>query len=132
MNVEREDVWVFGDKHTGIHLTKFSWHKIERHTLVKGKSSTDDPGLREYWKEREKAKAKELLPTTQKIAKKQGFLCSVCGESLFNGEEIHKHHIVPQHQGGKDTYSNLRLVHLFCHQQIHSKTQNRKIHGDAV
>ena len=123
LNLERNDHWVFGDKHTGAYLTKFSWYKIERHTLVKGKSSPDDPNLKEYWKVREKAKAKELLPSYQKIAKKQGFVCPTCGESLFNGEEIHKHHIIPRHQGGKDAYSNLRLVHLFCHQQIHSTTQ---------
>ena len=123
LNLDREDNWVFGDKHSGSHLVKFNWHNIVRHTLVKGKSSIDDPTLKEYWKKREEAKAKELLPSTQKIAKKQGFNCEICGCSLFNGEEIHKHHIVPRHQGGKDTYSNLRLVHLFCHQQIHSKTQ---------
>lgn len=26
-------------------------------------------------------------------------------------------------KGGKDTYSNLALVHLLCHQQIHVKTE---------
>ena len=125
LNLDREDKWVFGNKHTGNFLQKFSWNKIERHTLVKGKSSPDDPSLKEYWEKRSEAKAEELLPSLQKIAKKQKFVCLVCGESLINGEEIHKHHIKPRHLGGKDTYSNLRLVHLFCHQQIHSKTQNR-------
>lgn len=121
LNLERNDYWVFGDKHTGTYLTKFSWIKIERHTLIKGKSSVDDPNLREYWKKREKGKAEELTSSYQKIAKKQGFVCTLCGETLFNGEEIHKHHITPRQHGGQDTYSNLRLVHLFCHQQIHSK-----------
>lgn len=120
LNLKREDKWVFGDKHSGNHLTKFSWSEIERHILIKGRSSPDDPSLKEYWYERNKAKAKELIPSYQKIAKRQEFVCPMCNESLFNGEEIHKHHIVPRHQGGKDTYSNLQLVHLFCHQQIHS------------
>lgn len=121
LNLNREDNWVFGDKHTGQHLIKFQWSEIERHTLVKGRSSPDDPSLREYWKKRDKAKAKALLPSTQKIAYNQEFVCPVCGDSLFNGEEIHQHHIVPRHQGGKNTYSNLQLVHLFCHQQVHSQ-----------
>lgn len=123
LNLDRKDVWVFGDKRTGIHLLKFGWNKIERHTLVKGKASPDDPNLKDYWEKREKAKAKELIPSHQKIAEKQEYNCPECGETLFNGEEIHKHHIVPREHGGKDTYSNLRLVHYFCHQQIHSKTQ---------
>lgn len=99
----------------------FRWFKIERHTLVKGKSSPDDPKLKEYWEKRNKDKTKELKPTYQEIAKRQGNICPICGESIANGEKIHKHHITPRHKGGKDTYSNLRLVHLFCHQQIHSK-----------
>lgn len=122
LNLNREDNHVFGDKRTGAYLQKFSWFEIERHTLVKGKSSPDDADLKEYWEKREKGKTKELTPSHQGIAKKQGNVCPICGESLTNGEEIHKHHIVPRHKGGKDTYSNLRLVHLFCHQQIHSKT----------
>lgn len=121
LNLNRDDNWVFGDKHTGQYLLKFQWSAIERHTLIKGKSSPDDPNLKEYWEKRNKAKAKELIPSSQKIAKRQEFVCPICGESLFNGEDTHLHHIVPRHQGGKDTYSNLQLVHMFCHQQIHSK-----------
>jgi RNA-directed DNA polymerase len=49
---------VFGDKHTGKHLLKFSWFKISRHELVRGTSSPDDPDLRDYWWERQKVNAK--------------------------------------------------------------------------
>lgn len=121
LNLNREDSWVFGNTHTGEHLLKFQWSAIERHILIKGRSSPDDPSLKEYWEKRNKTKIKELRPSSQKIAKRQECVCPVCGESLFNGEETHQHHIVPRHQGGKDTYSNLQLVHLFCHQQIHSQ-----------
>lgn len=37
LNLDNGDNWVFGNKHTGTLLQKFSWNKIERHTLVKGK-----------------------------------------------------------------------------------------------
>jgi RNA-directed DNA polymerase len=29
----------------------------------------------------------------------------------------------PDRRGGKDSYSNLALVHLLCHQHIHAQTQ---------
>ena len=122
LNLDRQDNWVFGNKQTGRHLLKFSWFNIERHTLVQGKSSPDDPSLKEYWKQRNLAKAKDHAKSIQKIAQKQGCVCPICGDSLFNGEEIHKHHKIPRTAGGKDTYSNLQLVHLYCHQQIHSGT----------
>lgn len=60
LNLDRNDRWVFGDKHTGAYLLKFSWFPIERHTLVKGRASPDDPALKDYWKERQAAKAKDL------------------------------------------------------------------------
>jgi RNA-directed DNA polymerase len=120
LNLERNDNWVFGDNRTGGHILKFSWSAIERHVMVKGTSSADDPYLKEYWANRSKAKAKELKPSYQKVSKNQGHVCPLCGESLFNEEVLHLHHNVPRHLGGKNTYSNLKLVHLFCHQQIHS------------
>lgn len=120
LNLEREDKWVFGNKHSGTYLLKFSWFSIERHTLIQGNSSPDDPNLREYWEKRNQAKAQGLKPSYQKIAKRQEWLCPTCDVSLFNGEEIHRHHKIPKGEGGKDTYSNLQLVHLYCHQQIHS------------
>jgi RNA-directed DNA polymerase len=122
LNLDRQDNWVFGNKQTGRHLLKFSWFKIERHILVKGKSSPDDPALKEYWKQRNLAKAKNHAKSIQKIAQKQGCVCPVCGDSLFNGEEIHKHHKIPKKDGGKEVYSNYQLVHLYCHQQIHLGT----------
>jgi len=117
MNKGRKDNWVFGDKHTGSYLLKFKWIKIERHVLVKGRSSPDDPSLQAYWKAREKAKAKELAPGRKKLADNQKGICTICGESLFNGEEIQKDHITPRDQDGQDSNDNAQLVHLYCHQQ---------------
>jgi RNA-directed DNA polymerase len=120
LNTERGDNWVFGDKQTGMFLQMFKWFPIERHALVQGNASPDDPSLRDYWAKRMAAKAKDLVPSRQKIARKQKGLCLRCGESLFNGEEIHLHHKVWKSKGGEDKYSNFELVHLFCHQQIHA------------
>ncbi|MGD1857674.1 MAG: HNH endonuclease, partial [Leptolyngbyaceae cyanobacterium] len=30
------------------------------------------------------------------------------------------HHRLPKAKGGKNTYDNLVLLHLFCHQQLHA------------
>lgn len=119
LNLDKSDRWVFGDKRSGVHLLKYTWFPVKRHILIKGKASPDDPTLRDYWHSRERQKSSELLPSLQKIAKHQNWKCRVCRESLFNGEEMHIHHKIPRSQGGQDTYKNLELVHLFCHQQIH-------------
>ena len=125
-NLDRPlDRWVFGSKQTGAYLLKFRWFPIQRHVLVKGYSSPDDSNLRDYWRQREKAKVKtELIPSRQKIAKRQDYVCPVCGESLLNGEDLQLHHRKPLAQGGDDSYKNLQLLHLYCHHQVHSGTVN--------
>jgi RNA-directed DNA polymerase len=119
-NRSKGDTWVFGDKQTGAYLLLFRWFKIERHILVRGTASPDDPRLRGYWDRRAAARAKDLRPSLQKITKDQGYVCSVCGETLFKDEEIQTHHLEPRSQGGRDSDTNLTLTHLYCHQQIHS------------
>ncbi|WP_051035598.1 group II intron reverse transcriptase/maturase [Fischerella muscicola] len=123
LNLDRNDYWVFGDKQTGQYLLKFSWFNIRRHTMVKGDASPDDPALREYWDLRNNRKSHSLIPSYQKLAQKQGYKCSVCGESLFNDEPLQKHHKIPRSKGGKDSYANLELMHYYCHQQLHSVGQ---------
>ncbi len=120
LNLDRMDNWVFGNKESNNYLLKFMWFSIERHTQIKGTSSPDDPELRQYWTKRERSKSIALEPSNQKIAKRQNYLCPVCYESLFNGETLHRHHIIPRHQNGKNYIANLQLVHYYCHQQIHS------------
>jgi len=120
LNPNSRDRWIFGDKHEGIYLLRFSWFPIERHILVKGKSSPDDPTLQEYWRKRNMAKAKNLRPSKGKIARKQSGGCPVCGESLFNDEELGIHHKKPIKEGGTNSYGNLQLLHLYCHQQVHA------------
>jgi RNA-directed DNA polymerase len=121
--LDRLDPWVFGNKQTGSHLLKFSWFPIERHVLVKGTASPDDPCLKDYWMKRQAAEAKDLTFSKQKLAKRQKGRCPECGESLFNDEELQVHHLLTRSQGGKSSYSNLALVHLLCHQHIHAKTE---------
>jgi RNA-directed DNA polymerase len=133
LNPKREDHWVFGNKVSGRYLLKFRWFKIERHVLVRGNASPDDPSLREYWWKRNAAKAKDLLPSRQELARRQDHRCYVCGETLYNDEELHMHHLEPRREGGKESYRNLRLIHLYCHQQRHAgETERRTITEEFV
>ncbi len=126
INLNRQDKWVFGDKKTGDHLLKFQWTKIQRHIMVKRTYSPDDPMLKEYWLSRSRIKVKSLVPSRQKMAEKQGFICPVCNHTLFNDETLHNHHILPLAKGGPDKYHNLLLVHESCHIQIHSSVYQTK------
>lgn len=118
LNLDRNNRWVFGDKPTGKHLLWFGWFPIERHVLVQGDASPDDPSLRAYWEERNLAKVKDLIPSKQRIAKKQGGLCPRCDVTLFNDEPLKIHRKKPRSEGGGDNYGNLQLLHLLCHQQL--------------
>jgi RNA-directed DNA polymerase len=121
MHSQKEDNWVFGDKDTGRFLLKFQWFNIQRHTLVKGTASPDNPTLRWYWNNRQKLYASELPPWSRKVAQAQANVCGVCGDSLFNGEELQVHHQQWRTRGGTNRYDNLVYRHLYCHQQIHAQ-----------
>lgn len=115
--------WVFGDKITGKFMLNFSGTKIERHVMVSKRNSPDDPDLKEYWEKRQNRndnnESKKLRSLHKRVAQKQNYKCPVCGESIFNGEQRHLHHIKPKCKGGKDTIKNLVWVHMTCHHKIH-------------
>ena len=117
------DNWVFGDKKSGTFMLKFSWTKINRHSLVRQRSSPDDPVLTEYWQKRrnnfQKSEAKKLSGKYNEAAYRQNYKCPICSQSLFNDETLHLHHIIPKNEGGKDNVKNLMWLHLYCHHKVH-------------
>jgi RNA-directed DNA polymerase len=117
----------------GAYLLKLSWTPIRRHVLVKGAACPDDPTLRGYWIERERRKIDNdlLPPRLTGLARAQRGLCSHCGASLFNGEALNRHHLLPKRDGGSDERPNLRLLHLYCHQQIHTAVSPARKPSDA-
>ena len=120
--------WVFGDKQIGSFMLQFSWFNIERHTLVRQRSSPDDPSQKEYWAKRNRKvdnlKAKRWNRKKEYVAHRQKYQCPICGQSLFNEEPLHLHHIVPRCKGGKDTAENLVWLHLYCHHKVHYQKVN--------
>lgn len=107
-------------------LNNISSTPIVRHIKVKGNSSPDDPSLRNYWQKRATDSGKKYWTKGSKneaIANFQSWKCPVCGDSLFNGEPIETHHIVPAAEGGSDDTENLKHLHKACHKQVHTKTK---------
>jgi RNA-directed DNA polymerase len=113
-------------KEKDLILYPIAYTPIERHIKVKGESSPDDPSLKEYWKKRHQKYGKSYWERNSRnynIAQNQNWKCPICGESLFNEEEIETHHIVPVAQGGRDDLENLQHLHKACHKQEHSKSK---------
>jgi 5-methylcytosine-specific restriction endonuclease McrA len=127
----RRDKWVFMDKTNGeeVYLWKLSWTPIQRHVLVKGRNSPDDPLLAGYWSRRQAQKGRFLFKKRSILWRRQAGLCKVCLEPIDNGEEVEEHHVLPRKLGGKDSIDNLLLLHGACHKQVHSKYNQQ---GDLI
>lgn len=70
----------------------------------------------EYFnKRKEKIIEAKFRTTIYKIYEQK---CPICGESLYNGELVELHHIVPQKSKGKYSLDNILPLHQICHQQV--------------
>ena len=129
-----QDHWVFGEvSETGTyHLSKMAWTRIEKYHMVAGDASPEDPDLVEYWDGRRRRRAGSLRAYFKTLYILQKGLCPHCGGELFNGEELHRHHVVPLSRGGKDHWRNMQLVHLFCHQQVHAISRRELLEPYAL
>lgn len=110
-------------------VIKISQIPIIRHVKVKGTSSPDDPTLVKYWEQRRTSTGKirwDRKSKYYKVAENQRWKCPVCDENLFNGEELHTHHIIRVKDGGTEDEENLVHVHKACHLHIHSGKQSGK------
>jgi RNA-directed DNA polymerase len=104
---------------------------IQRHVQVKGTASPDDPQLIDYWQKRKTRYGKSYWDKSSKlyrVARTQNWHCPNCGEHLFNGEELHLHHVIPIQQGGTDQENNLLWLHKPCHLQTHMSKKQSGMH----
>ncbi|MFK0730233.1 MAG: group II intron reverse transcriptase/maturase [Gloeotrichia echinulata HAB0833] len=114
--------WVFSvtrDGKVAETLTSHASKKIVRQVKVKGSASPFDGNL-VYWSIR-KGDNPQLPTRVAKLLKEQKGKCPHCGLYFREDDLMEVDHIIPTSLGGKDTYSNLQLLHRHCHD---SKTAN--------
>ncbi|MDX3764015.1 group II intron maturase-specific domain-containing protein [Streptomyces sp. AK02-04a] len=134
-NKSRKDRWVFGDRDSGAYLLKFSWTKIVRHQLVKGRASPDDPA-QSYWAERRrKGPPPPVDGMTVRLLRAQQGRCPICGGLLLHADHpprspqeweawravirkaISKQYVALLGGGSSDA-QRLRLIHTLCLRRI--------------
>lgn len=122
--------WKFGD---GIKWTFASQENeliihaltpITRHTKVKKDASIYDGNII-YWAKRNSSNP-NLPIKVKRLMKSQNGKCNECKLTFLDGDNIECDHITPKYAGGKDTYENLQLLHLHCHDK--KTTRDRSIY----
>jgi RNA-directed DNA polymerase len=135
-NKFRNDHWVFGDRHSGAYLVKFSWTGIERHVMVKGRASPDDPALADYWADRRRRVRPPLDRYTLRLLDRQDGRCPLCGQHVLFAEQppqspsewerwwlqvvrkaVVGDHLVHHGGPGSPDGAEIRLVHASCHRE---------------
>ncbi|TGN99881.1 hypothetical protein PN36_32385 [Candidatus Thiomargarita nelsonii] len=119
------------DKKIVKHLKGYSKHKERTgsHARVGYDRSYYD-GDTAYWAERLSKGYGNITPSKAKMLKRQDGICPLCKCRFTNTDLPEAHHIHQRHLGGEDTYKNLVLVHLHCHDKIHR--ENPGIKGKTV
>jgi RNA-directed DNA polymerase len=77
-----------------------------------------------YWNNRLKI---NMTTSQAKLLEKQSYRCDYCQGPFSAGMVIETDHIIPKTQGGKQIFSNLRLVHAHCHDSIHASYKSFEI-----
>lgn len=115
--------WTFATK-DGLALIRHADTKITRHVKVKGNKSPFD-GDTVYWGQRLQSHP-ELTGRVQKLLKMQKGKCPECRMQFKSDDVMEVDHIKPRVLGGRDTYSNLQLLHRHCHDTKSAKDGSRK------
>ena len=73
---------------------------------------------RRYYEKRRDDRKRILPPSTLAVYNRHNHTCTICGESLHNGEPVELHHIVPRRWGGGWTLDNIQPLHKTCHASV--------------
>lgn len=127
--------WVFTDpissQENPVFMYQFKWLPVEDHVMVQNSRNPDNPDDKSYWIEiTEKRANNKKFSTLSKLdmdlSTSQDHICPICSASLYNGEELHRHHLIEFSKGGTFTFGNILILHLPCHYQVHSARGSRK------
>lgn len=119
--------WNFFEKNQNgqsIELAKMSAVPIERHIKIQADSNPYDPKYEQYFEKRLHVKMTKGQVGKTKLARlwvQQKGICPVCKTRIDDVENINIHHIIGKAKGGKDTNSNLVILHPNCHRKVHSR-----------
>jgi len=109
------------------YLKGYSKHKERTGSYARvGYDRSYYDGDTAYWAERLSKGYGNITPAKAKMLRRQDGICPVCKCRFTNTDLPEAHHIHPRHLGGEDTYSNLVLVHLHCHDKIHRENPGIK------
>ncbi len=122
--------WVFREKNGNEKLIKMNDIPVRRHIKIRADANPYDPEWCDYFTEREKKKHERNVRSKRSgMWTRQHGVCPICQLPLDgDGELWDIHHIIPKSEGGGDGTENLTLLHLTCHEQIHSA---RRLPPDA-
>lgn len=115
--------WTFGPPN-GKKLRMYSEIPIIRHIKVPGCRSPFD-GDWNYWSTR-LGRYPTLPDRKAKLLKKQKGECSFCKLQFTLEDSMDIFLNIPKHQGGKDTWENLLLMHTHCQDQKTSEDDRQK------
>ena len=104
-----------------VFLVYPSWIKSENYVKIKDIASPFD-GNHIYWCQRS-TKYGPFNATKRKLLNKQYGKCNLCGSYFKPGDILEKDHIIKIADGGKETISNLQMVHRYCH-DIKTRKEN--------
>ena len=130
----------FRDGETKAYIHRISLTPIKRFVIVNKKYRVYDntPETQEYWKSREFTNAFNQIHSVKvaRLYKRQKGICSYCNGIMAKEQakiakavdaESHIHHILPRSFGGSDNHSNLRLLHIDCHRELHSTISRKQM-----
>jgi RNA-directed DNA polymerase len=131
---------VFGDRDSGGHLVKFAWTSINRHVMVKGAASADDPALADYWASRRRRSKPPLDSYTLSLLTRQDGHCPLCGDHLLTADQppqspqqwerwwlqvtrkaIAASYLVHHGRPSPAGHGTTRLVHASCHRGLQAR-----------
>ncbi len=104
--------WAFST-HNGYELLEHQKTPIVRHIKIQGAKSPFD-GDTIYWSLR-LGKCPDMPQRKINLLRMQSGKCPHCKTRFKHGDMTEIDHKVPRSRGGKDTYSNLQLLHKHCH-----------------
>ena len=97
--------------------------KIDRHLKIRATANCYLLEDEQYFERLKMQRLKKSLSGNMKlwrIVERQDYKCAVCHQQFNSEDEWDIHHIVRRVDGGTDNSSNLMMLHVNCHRQIHS------------